>query len=125
MTKLPDFDLPALALAVEALPQAGIDALPFGVIRLAADGSVQVFSQGEAQLSGFGPRPVLGRNFFTDIAPCFAREDYLGRIERAQVAGKVDIEFGICGDFDNAEKELQVRVLSASQGGLWIFTRRL
>jgi photoactive yellow protein len=125
MTVLPDFDTPALARAVEALSEASIDALPFGVIRLAANGAVQFYSQGEARLSGRGSRPVLGQNYFTEIAPCFANDDYLLRIERAQAEGRLDIEFGIVGDFDNAEKELRVRVQSASQGGIWIFTHRL
>jgi len=124
MTLYPDFETPALARAVEALSEASIDALPFGVIRLAEDGSVQVYNQGERQLAGRGSRPVLGQNFFTEIAPCFARPDYLGRIERAQAAGTVDLEFGIVGDFDMAEKELRVRIQSAALGGIWIFMCR-
>jgi photoactive yellow protein len=125
MTALPEFDTPDLARAVEALPEAAIHALAFGAIRLAADGSVAFFSEAEARLSGRGERPVLGRNYFAEIAPCFATPEYLGRIERAQSGGTLDIEFGIVGDFDDAAKELRVRVQSAAQGGIWIFTDRL
>lgn len=125
MTDLPDFDTPKLAQAVEALSESAIDDLPYGVIRLAEDGSVRLYNKAEGELSGYGTRPVIGKTFFTDIAPCFARPDFLGRIERAGASGTVDIEFGAVGDFNQANKELQVRVQSASRGGLWIFIRRL
>ncbi|HIJ61701.1 MAG TPA: PAS domain-containing protein [Rhodospirillaceae bacterium] len=125
MVDLPDFDTPALVRAVEALPAGAIDDLPFGAVRLAADGRVTAFSKAEARLSGFGSRPTVGKIYFTDIAPCFSTPDFLGRIERARAAGTVDIEFGVLGDFDAAAKELRVRVQSASDGGLWIFIRRL
>jgi hypothetical protein len=37
----------------------------------------------------------------------------------------VDIEFGHVGDFDDADKELRCRILSATGGGLWGFIQRL
>lgn len=52
--RLPDFDGPALAQAVERLDPARIDTLPFGVVRLDADGAVRFFSRAEQDLSGFG-----------------------------------------------------------------------
>lgn len=124
MTLSPDFDAPALARTVEGLTEAEIDALPFGTIRLAEDGHVVMVSQAEVRLSGRGARPYLGLHFFADIAPCFAAPEFLGRIERAQAAGTIDIGFGIVGDFDDADKELEVRVQSCTGGGVWIFIRR-
>ena len=121
----PSFDAPHLAQTVERMDEAAIHALPYGDIRLDQDGSVAFFSEAEARLSGYGPRPALGRHYFTEVAPCLGNADFLGRIERAQSAGKLDIEFSYVGDFDDADKELRCRVQSTQDGGIWIFTQRL
>jgi photoactive yellow protein len=40
-----------------------LDALPFGVIELAADGTILSYNAGEAELSGRKPEKVIGKNF--------------------------------------------------------------
>ena len=122
-TTMPDFDAPALARAVEALSQAEIDALPFGAIRLAADGKVAVYSEAERRLSGYRAE-VLDRPFFTEIAPCMNNAAFRGRIDRALAAGTLDIAFDHIGDFDDDTKQLSVRVQSATGGGCWLFMQR-
>lgn len=121
---LPSFDQPDLARAVEGLPIGALDDLPFGAIRLDAEGVVRVYSGAERRLSGSGDRPRLGLHFFREVAPCMDGPRYRGRIERAMEAGGLDLEFGWTGDFGDAERSLRVRVQSAAGGGCWIFMRR-
>lgn len=122
-TALPDFDEPQLARAVERLSQADIDRLPFGAIRLDAEGRVTFYSAAERRLSGY--RDVtLGRAFFAEIAPCMDHPDFRGRIESDHRAGRLDLEFGWIGDFSDQHRELRVRVQSATDGGIWVFMRR-
>ena len=118
------FEEANLARIVETLTPAEVDALPFGAIRLDDEARVSFYSQAEATLSGYGARQALGGQFFTEIAPCMSHASFLGRIERARLSGKLDIEFGYVGDFDDADKELRVRVQSATGGGYWIFMAR-
>lgn len=113
-----------LGLLVEAMSDAERHALPFGAVRLDRDFLVKFYSDREAQGSGMGHKGQVGRNFFADIAPCFANDDYLGRIERARVEGDIDIEMGWIGDFADADSDLRVRIVSAPDSGLWIFTQR-
>lgn len=121
---LPSFDQPDLTRAVEALPVTVLDDLPFGAIRLDAEGVVRIYSGAERRLSGSGDRPRLGLHFFREIAPCMDGPRFRGRIERAMAAGSLDVELGWTGDFGDAERSLRVRVQSATGGGLWIFMRR-
>jgi photoactive yellow protein len=46
------------------------DALPFGVVAMVPDGTVTAYNTAEAALSGLTPSRVVGRNFFTSVAPC-------------------------------------------------------
>ena len=50
--------------------------------------------------------------------------DFRGRVERASAAGTLDLEFTHIGDFEDRDRELNIRVQPASTGGYWIFLRR-
>ena len=114
----------ALPARIERLSTQQIDALPFGVVRLDAEGIVTFYSRTEAEQSGFRDSRAIGRNFFTQLAPCLSTPDRVRRIEEARRAGTLDITFEQIGDFDDAERELHVRVLSASGGGVWVLLER-
>jgi photoactive yellow protein len=124
MSQIPEFDTPGLAKAVEALSPQEVDALPFGAIRLNDAGYVTYYSAAERKLSGSGDRTRLGREFFGQIAPCMDNESFRGRIEQAKLRGTLDLEFIHIGDFEDRDRELTVRIQSASGGGVWIFLRR-
>ena len=119
-----DFETLATAARAESAAPAELDGWPFGVIRLDREGHVLFHSQSEKRLSGFGDREVLGRDFFTSIAPCMNNPMFRGRIAQAQRAGAFAMEFSYVGDFADASRPLQVRIESASDGGLWIFMKR-
>lgn len=122
--ELPDFDDSQLAMAIEALPSEIVDALPYGAIRLGDDGKVEYYSAAERRLSGSGNHDRLGLDFFSKIAPCMDNPDFRGRVERARASGILDLEFSHVGDFEDRDRELTVRIQSASTGGYWIFMRR-
>jgi len=119
-----DFTAADLVARVESLPPEAIHALPFGAVKLDPRGKVVFFSRTEAAQSGFGPRVAIGRAFFTELAPCIGKPEFLGRIERAMVDGTLDVTFEHIGDFEDAERELTVRVASAKGGGVWLFLQR-
>lgn len=119
-----DFATPRLAAEIEKLSDAEIDGLPFGAIRLDQDLRVTFYSKAEAELSGYGYRPALGRLFFSEIAPCMGGEDFLGRISAARARGTLDLEFGWIGDFADRNRAIRVRIQSASGQGVWVFLKR-
>jgi photoactive yellow protein len=113
-----------LAKAVEALSDEQKHELPFGVIKLDDKGVVTFFSATEARQSGYKQRPAVGLDFFLSIAPCMGTPEFKGRVEEARRHGAVNIEMGWIGDFDDPDREMVVRIHSASDGGLWIFLNR-
>jgi photoactive yellow protein len=65
-----------------------LDALPFGAIQLAADGTVTGYNRAESVLSGLSPASVIGKNFFRQIAPCAAVRDFQGKLEALRATGE-------------------------------------
>jgi photoactive yellow protein len=64
------FDMPDLIDVLETLGAEGLDALGFGVIAMAADGVVVGYNDAESALSGLAKDKVIGRHFFSAVAPC-------------------------------------------------------
>jgi photoactive yellow protein len=117
-------DARELLTRVEAASPSELDSLGFGVIRLDATDNVIFFSRTEAQQSGFGDRTAVGRQFWTEIAPCMGTPEFMRRLDQAKRAGTLDLTFEQIGDFDDAERQLHVRMIAASQNGVWVFIRR-
>jgi photoactive yellow protein len=64
------------------LPDAEIDDLPFGLIAVSGDGTIEQYNAWESKMARLPKERVLGRNFFRDVAPCTAVKEFQGRFER-------------------------------------------
>jgi len=69
-----------------------LDALEYGVIRLADDGRVLLYNAAESALSGLTPEQVVGRDFFTQVAPCTNNRLLRDRFLRGVQRGDFDFE---------------------------------
>jgi photoactive yellow protein len=70
-------ELPDLAhLSAEHL-----DGLPYGVIQLDATGKILAFNRTEGEMAYISAYKAIGRNFFTEIAPCTDVKEFRGRFD--------------------------------------------
>jgi photoactive yellow protein len=65
-----NFSDPGLLEWLEAADDAALDTAPFGVVAMTEDGVVTSYNAAESRLSGLPPAKVVGRHFFTAVAPC-------------------------------------------------------
>jgi photoactive yellow protein len=117
-----DFDAPDIARRIEALSQHELDQLPFGVILLDRHFVVRFYSATEARESGYGMEP-LGRDFF-EVSRCDDKLDLRARWLQAMERGPVDFDLSRTGDLANPKRELRMRIVTARNGGLWLFVDR-
>lgn len=79
------------------MTRAQLDTLPYGVIELSSDGTILSYNAGEAELSGRKPEKVIGKNFFTEVAPCTDVREFHGRfidlIEHRSINHEFDFVF--------------------------------
>jgi photoactive yellow protein len=76
---LPGFDAPGLFAWLEQAAPGDLDRLPFGVIALARDGTVEHYNKTESARAGLSAQRVVGRAFFAAVAPCMDNATVAGR----------------------------------------------
>jgi photoactive yellow protein len=65
-----------------------IDKLAFGAVELDRTGKIIRYNAAEGEITGRDPRAVIGRNFFTDVAPCTNTPRLQGCVRQGVAAGK-------------------------------------
>ena len=96
--KLPDppaFDTPDAAARLAALPDAALDALPYGVVEMERDCKVRRYNATESRFSGLSPSRVIGRQFFRDVAPCSDNRHVAWRYDEESLDETIDYTFSL------------------------------
>lgn len=78
-------DALSAAQALTALGPEEIDQLPFGYIALTRNGTIVRYNRYEANLSRMDLHSVIGRNFFSEVAPCTQVQE-LGVLKQSPTA---------------------------------------
>ena len=73
----------AIATLDEKAKDGGLDDLPFGVIGIDDDDVVTDYNAFESEAAGLSRDRVIGRDFFTEIAPCMNNFMVSGRFDEA------------------------------------------
>ncbi len=73
------FHAPKLGAWLDSASGDDLDALTFGVIEVDDDGAVVFYNRYESEFTGLAPEDVVGRSFFTDVAPCTNNSLFFGR----------------------------------------------
>jgi photoactive yellow protein len=71
----------------EFLSKTDLDQLPFGVIKLAVDGTILKFNKHEREVAHVGDKKLVSKNFFTEVAPCTKVKAFRDRFKKF-LAGK-------------------------------------
>jgi photoactive yellow protein len=104
-----------------------LDALPFGAIQLDEHGQVMLYNRTEEQLAGRSRHDVIGRNFFTDIAPCTRVRSFYGAFQRGLERSELNEVFDFSFHFVSGTREVRIRMIYAAspKRGVWIFVTPL
>ncbi len=111
--KMQDVD----GMAIEAF-----DALPFGAIKLSPDGTIERYNAMEATISGRKSEDVIGKNFFTEVAPCTNVQEFAGRFREGVETGSLNAVFPYHFDFRMKPTDVWIRLhYSTTTGAAWVF----
>lgn len=102
------------------LAPSDFDSLPFGMIRLDRAGTIQVYNAWEARLARRNPKEVVGKNFFTDIAPCTNVTEFRGKLDALAENGQKTYIFDYDFSFPWGARRVRIRFVVDSVDERWV-----
>jgi photoactive yellow protein len=115
----PSFDQPGIATVVDALDEAGLDALGFGVIGFDREGRVRRYNACESQAAGIGVKRVIGQDLFMVVAPCMNNFMVAQRFHDAHEQGQpLDVALDYVLTFRMRPTKVRLRLLSEPDASL-------
>lgn len=78
---------------VEKMSRAEFDSLPVGMIQMDAKGLILAYNAKEAEIARRNASQTIGKNFFTDIAPCTNVAGFRGHFDSLSNSGQRDANF--------------------------------
>lgn len=100
---------------------ASLDDLPFGVVAMARGGEVTAYNAFEQRLSGLQASRILGRDFFTEIAPC--TNNYMVRerfVDAWETGADLDVEIPYTFSFRMRPTRVVLRLLVRGARGFLV-----
>ena len=103
-----------------------LDQLAFGAIQLDGNGKILQYNAAEGDITGRNPNSVIGKHFFTDVAPCTDSKEFRGRFEEGVKSGEMNTMFEYVFDYQMKPTKVKVHMKKALVGNsFWIFVKRV
>jgi photoactive yellow protein len=108
------------------MDDAQLDKLAFGAVELDAGGRILKYNAVEGAITGRDPKAMVGKNFFTEVAPCTNRPEFKGVFD-AGVRGKnLNNLFEYVFDHQMKPTKVKIHMKQAISGSsYWIFVKRV
>lgn len=103
-----------------------IDKLAFGAINLDANGKILSYNKAEGEITGRKPEEVIGKNFFTEVAPCTKTDDFFGKFQEGVKSGNLSTMFEYTFDYQMKPTKVKVHMKKSLDGdSYWVFVKRV
>jgi len=103
---------------------AQLNKLAFGVIELDATGKILKYNDVEGAITGRDPKAVIGKNFFTQVAPCTNRPEFKGVFDAGVRAKSLNTLFEYVFDHEMKPTKVKIHMKQATGGETyWVFVK--
>jgi len=103
-----------------------INNLAFGAIELDPQGKILKYNKAEGEITGRNPSEVIGKNFFTEVAPCTKTDAFYGKFRDGVKSGNLSTIFEYTFDYQMKPTKVKVHMKKALNGdSYWVFVKRL
>ncbi len=88
-----------------------LDRLPYGMIQLDPTGRILKYNAVESKLASLAKEDAIGKQFFTEVAPCTRVQEFYGRFREGVIRESLDTSFRFHFAFKQAPRDVTVRLL--------------
>jgi len=111
----------ALLEAADAMTPEELDTLPYGMIQLDANGRILKYNAVESRLASLPQEQAIGKQFFTEIAPCTKVQAFYGRFKEGVIREALDTTFQFHFAFKQQPRDVTVRLFySKRTRSVWV-----
>jgi photoactive yellow protein len=96
---------------VDRMTPDELDRLPFGLIQRDAAGRILNYNAVESRLASIAKQDAIGKQFFTEIAPCTRVQEFYGRFKEGVIRESLDTSFHFHFAFKQNPRDVTVRLL--------------
>jgi photoactive yellow protein len=96
---------------VDRMTPEELDRLPYGLIQLDAAGRILNYNAVESRLASIAKQDAIGKQFFTEIAPCTRVQEFYGRFKEGVIRESLDTSFHFHFAFKQNPRDVTVRLL--------------
>jgi photoactive yellow protein len=118
------FDAEGVGEELRHATEKELNDAPFGIIRLSDDGIVEFYNDCESELSGVPSSDAVGKNFFTQLAPCSNSQLFLGRFKDGVQSGELDERFTYTFTYKMRPTLVDVRLYRDDAGHNWVLIHK-
>ena len=120
------FDKANIENALKNMTADQINDLPFGAIELDRVGTILRYSTVEGEITGRDPKAVIGKNFFSDVAPCTNTPRFRGEFDRGVQENHLETMFEYVFDYEMKPTKVKVHMRKGIMGDTyWVFVKRI
>lgn len=111
---------------VDSMSETQLDQLPLGTIQLDANGNILKYNNYEERLARTRKINVVGKNFFTEVAPCTNVQEFFGRFKKGVQARNMHEKFRYHFSFKHNPLDVTITLFySDITETIWVFVRPL
>ncbi|MBC7501560.1 MAG: PAS domain-containing protein [Herminiimonas sp.] len=110
------------------MPKHERDDLPYGIIKLDRLGTILEFNMTESAITGRSVESVIGKNFFTDVAPCTKTPEFYGKFVEGFEKRFLNTVFDYLFDHEMVPVRVKVHMVyaaSGSESNVWVIVKRV
>ncbi len=111
---------------IDHMGPSELDDLPFGAIQLDADGRVKSYNLFEQKLANLSQDRVIGKHFFTQVAPCTDVKEFHGRFKEGVARKELHAKFRYHFAFKDKPRDVQITLYySDITRSVWVLVQPL
>lgn len=118
--------IPELLETVDQLSTAELDGLPYGIIQLDTAGRILKYNATESALASLPQAEAIGKQFFTEVAPCTRVQEFYGRFTNGVIQESLDVSFPFHFAFKQHPRDVLVHLwFSRRTRSVWVLIREM
>jgi photoactive yellow protein len=118
---VPDSVLQKLA----TLHRTEADTLDFGIVKVDDAGVIQLYNKYESELAGVSPNDAVGKNFFTQVAPCTNNRLFFGRFKDGVTANSLNVALPYTFTYKMRPTNVQIHMYrDGATKSNWVFVKK-